>query len=92
MDSDPELRARAVRQLRRKQGFAWHAGSYLAVNVLLWVIWLWVGLATGSWFPWPIFPTLGWGIGLFFHGLSIYGPSGFSEERIRREMRRIAGE
>ena len=34
--------------------------TYLAVIALLWVIWL----ATGAGYPWPIWPMLGWGVGL----------------------------
>jgi hypothetical protein len=34
--------------------------TYLAVMALLWLIWL----VTGHGYPWPIWPTLGWGIGV----------------------------
>ena len=34
--------------------------TYLAVIALLWVIWL----VTGASYPWPIWPMLGWGIGV----------------------------
>jgi hypothetical protein len=39
------------------------ARTYLAVVALLWVIWL----ATGAGYPWPIWPMLGWGIGVVGH-------------------------
>jgi hypothetical protein len=29
---------------------------------LLVAIWLVVGLGGGSWYPWPLWPALGWGI------------------------------
>src|SRR5919197_1227188 len=38
--------------------------TYLAVIALLWVIWL----VTGAGYPWPIWPMLGWGIGVVGHG------------------------
>jgi DUF1707 SHOCT-like domain/2TM domain len=39
--------------------------TYLAVMALLWLIWLASWLATGgSVYPWPVWPMLGWGIGV----------------------------
>jgi Domain of unknown function (DUF1707)/2TM domain len=40
-----------------------HATTYLAVIALLWLIWL----VTGAGYPWPIWPMLGWGIGVIGH-------------------------
>ena len=37
--------------------------TYLAVIALLWLIWL----VTGAGYPWPIWPMLGWGIGIAGH-------------------------
>ena len=37
--------------------------TYLAVIALLWLIWL----VTGAGYPWPIWPMLGWGIGVAGH-------------------------
>ena len=34
--------------------------TYLAVMALLWLIWL----VTGMGYPWPVWPMLGWGIGV----------------------------
>ena len=34
--------------------------TYLAVMALLWLIWL----LTGAGYPWPVWPMLGWGIGV----------------------------
>jgi hypothetical protein len=34
--------------------------TYLAVMALLWLIWL----VAGAGYPWPIWPMLGWGIGV----------------------------
>jgi len=40
-----------------------HLGGYLAVIAGLWLIWA----LTGSGYPWPIWPMLGWGLGLLGH-------------------------
>lgn len=52
------LRARTAAQA----GLSGHVRSYLAVMVLLVGIWLAVGLAGGGWYPWPVWPALGWGL------------------------------
>jgi hypothetical protein len=41
-------------------GWRTHLVSYLAVIAGLWLIWA----LTGSGYPWPIWPMLGWGLGL----------------------------
>jgi hypothetical protein len=40
-----------------------HVKTYLAVIALLWLIWL----VTGAGYPWPVWPMLGWGIGVVGH-------------------------
>jgi hypothetical protein len=48
---------------------AWgaHLGAYLSVNVMLIVIWL---LTTPGGYFWPMWPMMGWGIGLAAHGMA----------------------
>jgi Domain of unknown function (DUF1707)/2TM domain len=38
--------------------------TYLGVMALLFVIWLIAGITAGGWYPWPLWPALGWGIAL----------------------------
>lgn len=38
--------------------------TYLAVMALLWLIWLVTAVASGASYPWPIWPMLGWGVGV----------------------------
>ncbi len=51
-----------------QRGLRVHAAVFVAVNVLLFAIWLttWQ-LADGTSYPWFIWPLLGWGIGLVAH-------------------------
>lgn len=44
-------------------GWRAHWFSYVAVIAGLWLIWL----VTGAGHPWPIWPMLGWGMGLLGH-------------------------
>ncbi|HEX9410283.1 MAG TPA: 2TM domain-containing protein [Actinomycetota bacterium] len=82
---DRELREKAIARLKKKSEFRAHLLSYVLVNAFLVAIWA----ITGADFFWPIFPILGWGIGLAFHARDVYWGDSFSEERIRREMGRM---
>ena len=81
---DLGLRARAERRLADRRGLAAHVLAYALVNTFLVVIWL----AVGAGFFWPMFPLLGWGIGLVFHIWDVYSP-GPSEAQIQAEMGRL---
>jgi hypothetical protein len=83
---DEELHERAIGQLRKKRDFRVHVFFYLAVNAMLVVIWA----LTGGFF-WPVFPILGWGIGVAANAWDVYGRKPFSEEQIRRESERLRG-
>ena len=74
-------------QLRKKRDLQAHLIAYGTVNLLL--IGIWFATMPGGFF-WPMFPLLGWGIGLIFHIWDVYSPEAFSEDRIQREMRRVA--
>ena len=79
-----EQRQWAVRRIRAKRGFLTHFAVYLAVNVLLVLIWA----MTSATSFWPIWPMLGWGIGVVAHAVSVYFvPSEISEAQIDRELR-----
>jgi hypothetical protein len=64
---------------RREQGFRAHATSYLLVMVMLVAIWL---LTTPGGYFWPVWPMLGWGIGLASHGLA-------TRQAARSDTRRV---
>lgn len=81
---DDELRQRAIAKLKAKREFGAHVLAFVLVNAFLVVIWA----VTGAGFFWPVFPILGWGIGLAFHAWDVYGREP-SEEKIRREMDRM---
>lgn len=48
-------------------GFGYHLTAFLAVNAVL----LWINFDTSPHYLWALWPITGWGIGLFFHGLSV---------------------
>jgi hypothetical protein len=59
-DRDRRERAERARHEARA-GLGRHLGSYLAVMALLVGIWLVAGLSGAGWYPWPLWPALGWG-------------------------------
>ena len=81
----PEGKDPALWEIAQKRaGFKKHLITYLIVNAFLWALWYFTcghhyvdlgDLKYGRWdrnFPWPIWTTLGWGIGLAFHFAGAY--------------------
>ena len=83
--TDTELREQAIRSLRKKRDFRSHVVAYVLVNSLLIVIWA----VTGAGFFWPVFPLLGWGIGVGFNAWDVYGRRPITEDEIVREQERL---
>jgi hypothetical protein len=83
-DLERDLRREAVKRLEDRRGLTAHVLAYVLVNLMLVVIWY----ATGAGFFWPLFPLLGWGIGLVFHVWSVVSPEP-TESRIHEEMERL---
>ncbi|MCV7282801.1 DUF1707 domain-containing protein [Mycolicibacterium flavescens] len=65
--NDPARRAALRRAARRSVQF--HVAGYLAGSLLMLDIWLTVGLTAGSWYFWPVWPIMGWGIGVICHAV-----------------------
>jgi hypothetical protein len=80
------LREAAVERLKKKHDFYPHLLAYLLVNAFLVAIWL----ISGSGYFWPVFPIVGWGIGIAFHAWDTFSRPALSEDRIKREMERLA--
>lgn len=63
---------RALWEIAKKRAsFKSHLLTYLVVNGFLWALWAIRGNEHSD-IPWPIWPTLGWGIGIVMHYLSAY--------------------
>ncbi len=60
-----------------RTGFRIHATAFVGVQVGLVAIWILVGALSSDWYPWFIYPLLGWGIGLAAHYLAV-------RDRLRR--------
>jgi hypothetical protein len=98
--SDEEIRRLAIQRVRRKRRFFSHLTVYLIVNAFLWLMWAlsasgiavaygW-GMMRGTAFPWPVFVTVFWGIGLISHGLGVFAfHGGWEQKEIDREIEQI---
>lgn len=81
---DDQLRELAKARLIKRREFVAHLLAYLLVNAFFLAIWV----ITGAGFFWPVFPILGWGIGLLFHGWDTFSAP-LSKARIDREVTRL---
>ena len=87
-DSEQELRKLAVSRLKKKRDFRTHVAIYVIVNAMLVGIWA----VTGAGFFWPIFPILGWGIGVGANAWDVYGRKPITEDEVQRETERLRSE
>ncbi len=89
MEQDKKYQ-QARRRVKELKGFYIHALNYLLVNALLVAIYFLTtrgDVAHNYWFKWPL---MGWGVGLAFHGLAVFGFRGFlGEEWEEKKIREI---
>lgn len=83
---EAELRERAVKRLKKRRDFHAHVLIYLLVNTFLVVIW-WMTSPDG--FFWPVFPIIGWGIGVAMNAWDVYMSPDITEEDIEREIQHM---
>ena len=80
------VREEALTSLKKKRDLRTHVFMYVAVNATLIVIWAIV--SDGGLF-WPVFPLLGWGIGLAANFWDVYGRKPITEDQIQQEAARL---
>ena len=71
----PEQRDKELWKIAKKRaGFKSHLTTYIIVNIFLWAVWYFTGaeMNRNDHFPWPLWSTLGWGVGIAFHYASTY--------------------
>lgn len=77
---DPHRRAAQQRAARMSVNI--HLAAYLAGSLLMLGIWLAVGLGGGGWYFWPVWPIMGWGIGVASHAIPVWAHGSMSPARI----------
>lgn len=87
MSSEPnydEIRTRVEKRFKKRQEFITHSIAFVLGNIMVWTIY---GVVGGG-FPWPIFVTVGWGIGLVGHALDYIMQHGSGARRREAEVQR----
>jgi serine/threonine protein kinase len=102
LPEEERIRRRIEKQYKERQGLIIHFVAYLLVNLMLWGIWATdllgpiiqqeapdaANIILG--FPWPLFVTFGWGIGMVAHFMDYYSKYGSGatrrEQAIQREI------
>ena len=77
---------KAKERVKAIKGLYIHLTVYVVVNLILFSINMIVS-PDSLWFFWPL---MGWGVGLFFHALSVFGfGRGFSADWEERRIREL---
>lgn len=79
----------ALDRLKAKRAFYGGLVAYVIVNAFLWAIWAFGHDRAMP--PWPIWVTLGWGMGIAFAAWKTFGQQPITEADIEREVRRGKG-
>ena len=72
-NNDDRRYLKAKKRVEEIKGFYGHLISFVTVNIILIVL----NLNTSAENIWFIWPLLGWGTGLAFHGMKVFGYSPF---------------
>ena len=78
-------RDKAVRQLKKRRDFYGHLLVYTLVNAFF--VAIWAGTDPHGFF-WPVFPIVGWGIGVVMNAWDVYWRPEITEDDIQHEMER----
>lgn len=90
----PEGKDPHLWQLAQKRAsFKKHLATYVVMNLFFWVLWYFTkGMYEHSYreyrfLPWPVWPMLGWGIGIVFHFINAYVATG--ESSVEKEYEKL---
>lgn len=76
------------KEAQARVNFKRHFGFYLVMNVVFWATWYFTRGRYGYWDGmWPIWATLGWGIGIASHYLGVYVRSDSAVEREYQKLK-----
>jgi hypothetical protein len=61
---------------KKRVGFRRHLATYLVMNIFFWMMWYFTDHHREdeemNGIPWPVFPMLGWGLGVVFNYLGVF--------------------
>lgn len=73
---------RAQKQVKKYKRFYKNLSSWLVMSMFLFMI----NIMTSSGFMWSLFPIVGWGAGVLFQALDVFGFPGLSKDWERRKL------
>ncbi len=76
---------RAKKRVKAKKGFYQHLMSFVIVNIFLFSL----NIITSPSHWWFVYPLLGWGMGLAFHYVEVFGIPGFDILNREWEVREL---
>ena len=78
---------------KKRAAFKYHVLIYFIMNIFFWTLW-YISLknnitppAERDVIPWPVWPMVGWGIGIFFNYLTAYKNKDFLAEKEYKKLR-----
>lgn len=74
------------RQAQKRVGFKRNLFAYVIFNSFLWCVWY---FTDSGGYMWPVWPMLGWGIGLAFNYADAYHFN--KDEMLQREYDKLKG-
>jgi serine/threonine protein kinase len=90
---DPEetIRRRVEKRIKKREELRQHVFSYITVNLMLWGIWAFTNGFPANFnfndgMPWPLWVTMGWGIGLIANFAEYYNKHGKGAARREAEI------
>jgi fatty acid desaturase len=84
--TEEELRVTAIKRIKTKRDFRSHLFTYVVINIGLWAIWIVSGVLDGWVFPWPLFPTVIWGLFVLGRWYDVFRREPLREELVQREI------
>jgi len=90
--TEEEIYQQARKRVEEKKGFFIHLMIYVLVNILVILLWAFV---YGGGYPWFVWMTGGWGIGILSHGIGVFifnKTSGWEKRQMDAEVERIKRE
>lgn len=87
--TEEEIKA-AKKRVEEVQGFYWNLASYLIINTFFHFL----DLKDGS-YEWAYWPLLGWGIGIAFHAIEVFGmfnSASWKDRQVQKELERRKNE
>jgi len=80
----------AKKRVKAKKEFYWNLFTWMVVSFFLFIM----NAAVTQGPPWFLFPFLGWGMGVAFHGYDVFGKGGrhnksWERKQIEKEIRKI---